>query len=248
MAQDNMIYGIHAVMAALDHQPENILAIFSQKDSDNPRLHPIFKKAQTLGYTVQTISSAKMEKLAGSNHHQGIAASVRAAKSMDEKSLLAFVRDTDKNLLLLVLEGVQDPHNLGACIRSAEALGVDAVIVPKDNTAPLNATVSKAACGAMQTLKVVQVSNLARCLDSLQSEGVWVIGTSGSAKSDLSQVNLTKRVAIVMGSEGKGLKRLTLDKCDEIVKIPLTGTVSSLNVSVATGICLYECVRQRAGR
>lgn len=245
MAQESIIYGIHAVMAAFDHHPENILAVFCQKGSDNPRLQAIFKKADALGVTVQSVSAAKLEKLAGASHHQGIAASVRAVKAPDEKGLFAFIKETDKNLLLLVLEGVQDPHNLGACLRSAEALGVDAVVLPKDNTAPLNATVSKAACGALQTLKVVQVSNLARCLEGLQSEGVWVIGTSGSAKSDLSQVNLSKRVAIVMGSEGKGLKRLTLEKCDEVVKIPLMGTVNSLNVSVATGICLYECRRQR---
>lgn len=245
MAQESIIYGIHAVSAALEHHPENILAIFSQKDSENPRLQPLFKQAQRLGYTVQSVSAAKMEKLAGSTHHQGIAASVRASKGLDEKALLNFVKKSDANLLLLVLEGVQDPHNLGACLRSAEALGVDAVILPKDNTAPLNATVSKAACGADQTLKIVQVSNLVRCLESLQSEGVWVIGTSGNVETDLTQVKIGRRVAIIMGSEGKGLKRLTLEKCDEVVKIPLVGTVSSLNVSVATGICLYECVRQR---
>lgn len=245
MAQDSMIYGIHAVSAALDHHPENILALFCQKDADNPRLQPLLNKAQQLGYTVQTVSPSKMEKLAGSSHHQGIAASLRPNKAQDEKALLTHLKNTDEKTLLLVLEGVQDPHNLGACLRSAEALGVDAVILPKDNTAPLNATVSKAACGADQTLKIIQVSNLARCLENLQAEGVWIVGTSGEASTDLTSVKLGKRVAIVMGSEGKGLKRLTLEKCDETVRIPLVGTVSSLNVSVATGICLYECYRQR---
>lgn len=238
---ENKIYGIHAVAAILEHHPENILVIFCQKETDNPRLRAIVEQAKNQGFTLQYVSPAKLEKLANSNHHQGVVASVRLPQSFDEKALLAWVKQTEKDLCLLVLEGVQDPHNLGACLRSAEALGVDAVILPKDNTAPLNATVSKAACGADQTLKIVQVSNLVRCLAALQAEGVWVIGTSGNTAKAISTIKFPKRVALVMGSEGKGLKRLTLETCDEVVKIPLTGQVSSLNVSVATGIVIYEC-------
>lgn len=239
---ENKIYGIHAVAAILDHHPENILVIFCQKETDNPRLRRLLEQAQAQGFTLQHVSAAKLEKLAHSPHHQGIVVSVREAKAFDEKALLAWVKQTEKKICLLVLEGVQDPHNLGACLRSAEALGVDAVILPKDNTAPLNATVSKAACGAEQTLKIVHVSNIVRCLENLQSEGVWVIGTSGSASKMLGEIRFPKRVALVMGSEGKGLKRLTLETCDEVVKIPLVGQVSSLNVSVATGIFIYQCV------
>jgi len=245
MANETTIYGIHAVAAALEHHPENVLAIFCQQDADNSRLQPILKRAKQLGFTVQAISLAKMEKLAGNSPHQGIAATLRSTRTQDEKSLLKSINDSDEPILILVLEGVQDPHNLGACLRSAEALGVQAVILPKDNSAPLNATVSKAACGADQTLSIVQVSNLVRCLESLKEAGVWIIGTSGNVDQSIDKVTLPKRVAIVMGSEGKGLKRLTLETCDEIVKIPLTGSVSSLNVSVATGICLYEWHRQR---
>lgn len=239
-----MIYGIHAIKAILEHHPENILVIFCQKETDNPRLHALLEQAQAQGFSPQHISAAKLEKLANSPHHQGIVASVRAAKSFDEKALLAWVKQAEKNICLLVLEGIQDPHNLGACLRSAEALGVDAVILPKDNTAPLNATVSKAACGAEQTLKIVPVSNVVRCLEQLQAEGVWVMGTSGSASKMISEIKFPKRVALVMGSEGKGLKRLTLETCDEVVKIPLVGQVSSLNVSVATGIFIYACLAQ----
>lgn len=240
-----MIYGIHAVKAILEHHPENILVIFCQKETNNPRLLALLEQAQRQGFSLQHVSVPKLEKLANSPHHQGIVVSVRAGKSFDEKALLAWVKQAEKKICLLVLEGIQDPHNLGACLRSAEALGVDAVILPKDNTAPLNATVSKAACGAEQTLKIVFVSNVVRCLENLQVEGIWVIGTSGSALKTISAIKFPQRVALVMGSEGKGLKRLTLEICDEIVKIPLVGQVSSLNVSVATGIFIYECIRSR---
>lgn len=240
MANETLIYGIHPVMAALQHHPENVLAIFCEKDTKNPRLKPIFQLAEESGLTIQTVSSSKIEKMAGGTQHQGIVATLKASRTLDEKSLIGLLKDEDKKLLFLVLEGVQDPHNLGACLRSAEALGVDAIIIPKDNSAPLNATVSKAASGAMETLSIVMVTNVVRCLEALKKEGMWVVGTSDKGAKEIHQIKLPKRMVLVMGSEGKGLKRLTLETCDEVVQIPLKGTVNSLNVSVATGICLYE--------
>ena len=243
MSQENIIYGIHAVSAALDHHPENILVIFREKGEVNSRLQALITQAEKLGYRLQEVSGAKLEKLTGTKHHQGVAASARAGKTFDEKALFTLVKEKEDSLLLLVLENIQDPHNLGACLRSAEAFGVDAVILPKDNSAPLNATVSKAACGAVETLRIVSVSNLVRCLKQLQEEGVWIMGTSDKAKKSISEVKSSKRLALVMGSEGKGLKRLTLETCDEVVSIPLKGKVNSLNVSVATGICLFHVTR-----
>lgn len=245
MTEKNIICGVHALDAALEHHPESILALFCEKANQNPRVKALLNKAQEQGLTVQYISATKLDTLTGSHHHQGIAATVRAKKGMDEKALIALLASSNEPVVLLVLEGVQDPHNLGACLRNAEAFGAKAVIVPKDHCAPLNATVSKSACGALETLNVVQVSNLVRCLEALKAEGVWVIGTSDKAVDAIHSIALPKRCAIVMGSEGKGLKALTLKTCDNVVAIPLSGQVNSLNVSVATGVCLYEWVRQR---
>lgn len=245
MAQVKIIYGMHAVLAALEHHPENVLALFCQEKEESSRLKELLAKAKTKALDVQTVSRSKLDKLTATSHHQGIAAKMRAQVTLGEKALIEWLEETPKKPLLLILDGVQDPHNLGACLRSAEALGVDWVVIPKANSAPLNATVSKVACGADQVLPVVEVSNLVRFIKQIQDKGVWVIGTAAEASTALSTIDFTRSIAIVMGAEGKGAKRLTLESCDEIAKIPLKGTVSSMNVSVAAGICLYECVRQR---
>lgn len=246
MAQPKIIYGIHAVSAALTYQGQNILALYCQEKSDNKRLSEIFAQAQQLGIEIQPITKTKLDKLTESEHHQGIAAQVRPTPTLDEKAIYHRIEQAIKTPLLLLLEGIQDPHNLGACLRSAQALGVDYVIVPKVNTAPLNATVSKAACGADQLLPIVPVSNLVRFIEQIKERGVWVVGTAADASLDLTQAAHKRPLAWVMGTEGKGIKRLTLTHCDEVVKIPLMGAIESLNVSVATGICLYETVRQRS--
>jgi 23S rRNA (guanosine2251-2'-O)-methyltransferase len=147
--------------------------------------------------------------------------------------------------LLLILDGVTDPHNLGACLRTADAAGVDAVIAPKDNSAPLNATVRKVACGAAEVVPYIQVTNLARTMKDIQGRGIWITGTAGEAEQSVYQANLTGPVALVMGAEGKGMRRLTRENCDYLINLPMAGSVSSLNVSVATGVCLFEAVRQR---
>lgn len=244
MAKTIIIFGIHAVMAALDHHPENILNLYCQERSDD-RFKQLCESAKAAGIHPQYRTRVQIDKLVQSSHHQGVAAEIRLKQMSDERALYSWVEATDQSFLFLILEGIQDPHNLGACLRSAEALGVNWVIIPKSQSVPLNATVSKVACGADQTLSIVEASNLVRVMEHLKALGVWIVGTSGEAEKTIAQVDLTRKVALVMGTEDKGLKRLSLATCDEVAKIPLVGSVSSLNVSVATGICLYEAVRQR---
>jgi 23S rRNA (guanosine2251-2'-O)-methyltransferase len=245
MAATKVIYGFHAVLAAIEHHPENVLNVYAQVKEESARLKNLLAKAQNHDIHIETVSATKLDKLTQTSHHQGIAAKIRSNQTIDEKGIYRFLETTDKKPLLLLLEGIQDPHNLGACIRSAEALGVDFIVIPKAQSATMTPTVSKIACGADQTLPVVEITNMVRFIEQIQQLGVWVVGTSGSATQPLAKASLTRPTALVMGAEGKGLKRLTLEKCDEVAKIPLTGTVASLNVSVATGICLYEVLRQR---
>ncbi|MBS0288207.1 MAG: 23S rRNA (guanosine(2251)-2'-O)-methyltransferase RlmB [Proteobacteria bacterium] len=246
MANASIIYGVHAVMAALEHHPESLLTIYCETGEISARIKHLIEKANQHGIAIENMATTKLDKLTESTHHQGIAAKVKALAPKTEKDILTWLENTDKKPLLLILEGIQDPHNLGACLRSAEALGVDFVILPKDNSAPINALVSKISCGATLTLPVVVCANIVRFIEQIQKRDIWVVGTSGHAEIVLSQAALTRKVAIVMGTEDKGLKRLTIEACDEVVKIPLLGTVESLNVSVATGIALYEVLRQRS--
>jgi 23S rRNA (guanosine2251-2'-O)-methyltransferase len=185
-----------------------------------------------------------LDDKAKGEQHQGIIARVKEGKKYNEKDLDQIIASSDTPFLL-VLDGVTDPHNLGACLRNADAAGVDAIIVPKDKSAKLNGTARKVACGAAETVPLVQVTNLARTLRDIKEMGVWVVGTAGETDIEVFDAKLTGPMAIVMGAEGSGMRRLTREHCDELVKIPMVGTVSSLNVSVATGICLFEVLRQR---
>jgi 23S rRNA (guanosine2251-2'-O)-methyltransferase len=245
MAQTKLIYGVHAVLAILEHQPETVLSLYCQTSADPARFDSLFSLAEKNHFTIQPISKDKLSKMVESDHHQGIAAKVKVQATGTEREVYDWLETLELSPLLLILEGIQDPHNLGACLRSAEGLGVDKIILSKNNTAPLNATVSKVACGADQRLSIVTVSNINRFITQIQKRGVWVVATTAEGERPLMNCNLSKPTAIVMGAEGKGLKSSTLEACDERVAIPLLGTVASLNVSVATGICLYECLRQR---
>jgi 23S rRNA (guanosine2251-2'-O)-methyltransferase len=247
MASSKIIYGFHAVLAALDHHPENVLNVYTQVKEESARLKNLIIKTQEHDIHIESVSATKLDKLTQTSHHQGVAAKVRQSELKDEKTIYDWLKTTEKKPLLLLLEGVQDPHNLGACLRSSEALGVDFVVIPKMQSASLSPLVSKIACGADQSLPVVEITNMVRFIEQIKELGVWVVGTSGDAPIALSTASFTRSLALVMGAEGKGLKRLTLEKCDEVAKIPLLGTVASLNVSVATGICLYEVMRQRLG-
>jgi 23S rRNA (guanosine2251-2'-O)-methyltransferase len=243
MSKDQVIYGVHAVMSALRHHPENvlILQVFSQRR--DKRLEELLALAYKAGIAVENVSRQVLDKQAGGGRHQGVIARVRQSqRSVDLGELLQALTGP---ALILVLDGVQDPHNLGACLRTAEAAGVDAVIVPKDKSVGLTAVARKAASGAAETITYIEVTNLARSLEHLKQAGVWITGADGDAEASLYDMDFSGPTALVLGAEGKGLRRLTKDHCDHLAHIPMRGSVASLNVSVATGVCLFEAVRQR---
>ena len=243
---NELIYGIHAVTALLERQPERFLEAWVLKGREDERLLPLLNELQRCGVSIQLVTRKTLDDKAEGAIHQGIIARIREGKKYDEQDLWALL-DQQKQPFLLILDGVTDPHNLGACLRNADAAGVHALIVPRDKSVTLTGTARKVACGAAETVPFIQVTNLARTLRELQERGVWVVGTGGEADHDLYQSKLTGPLALVMGAEGAGMRRLTRENCDELISIPMAGAVSSLNVSVATGVCLFEAIRQRRG-
>lgn len=243
MAQRTAVYGFHAVTARIRHRPESIHQILFDRNRRDPRLKRLLVAAAESGVATRSATSEELDEQAGSRRHQGVVALVDALsepRRLDE--VLESLTDT---ALILVLDGVKDPHNLGACLRVADALGAHAVVAPKDRAVGLTATVEKVASGAAQTVPYIVVTNLARELKAMNERGIWTVGASQDATAELTACDLTRPVALVLGAEGEGLRRLTQRTCDELVAIPMTGTVESLNVSVAAGICLYEASRQR---
>ncbi|NDJ59172.1 23S rRNA (guanosine(2251)-2'-O)-methyltransferase RlmB [Enterobacteriaceae bacterium 4M9] len=239
------IYGIHAVQALLERAPERFQQVFILKGREDKRLMPLIHALEAQGVAIQVASRQWLDEKADGAVHQGIIALVKPGRQYQENDLPDLVAAQDRPFLL-ILDGVTDPHNLGACLRSADAAGVHAVIVPRDRSAQLNATAKKVACGAAETVPLIRVTNLARTMRLLQEEhNVWLVGTAGEADHTLFQSKLNGPLALVMGAEGEGMRRLTREHCDELISIPMAGSVSSLNVSVATGICLFEAVRQR---
>ncbi|MFZ9039096.1 MAG: 23S rRNA (guanosine(2251)-2'-O)-methyltransferase RlmB [Gammaproteobacteria bacterium] len=238
----SFIYGIHAISRRLTQAPQHCLALFCI-DKPNPRLLKLIDQAREAGVEVTLESRARLSERCGSDKHQGCVLETRASEPVT--SLAQCLTGINDRTLLLVLDGVQDPHNLGACLRTADACGVDALIIPKDRSVKLNPTVRKVAAGAAETVPLIEVTNIARCLKDLQQAGVWIYGTSDSAEASLYDHDYAGPVALVMGAEGAGLRRLTLESCDHLVKLPMLGQVESLNVSVATGVCLYEILRSR---
>lgn len=245
MSKKVAIFGLHPARAILEQQPERLVEIFVTRERQDKPLQEIVSLAQRLGVRVQFVPKATLDKKTDGGNHQGILITATAVPPLNEHDLDRLCEEAGARAFFLVLDGVTDPHNLGACIRTADAAGVTAVIVPKDKSASITPIVSKVACGAAETVPFVQVTNLARTLRQLQERQVWVIGTAGEATRTLYNVDMRGAVALVMGAEGDGMRRLTRETCDELIRIPLLGTVSSLNVSVATGVCLYEVVRQR---
>lgn len=241
---NEFIYGIHAVKAVLERDPVRFIEAYVLKGRQDERLMPVLNELTQIGVSIQQMNRKTLDDKARGANHQGIIAKVKPAKQLNENDLDSILSQHAQPLLL-ILDGVTDPHNLGACLRNADAAGVAAVIVPKDRSAPLTATVSKVACGAAETVPLVRVTNLARTMRSLQEQGIWIAGTAGEATHDIYQAKLDGPLAIVMGAEGDGMRRLTRETCDDLIKIPMAGSVSSLNVSVASGICLFEAVRQR---
>ncbi|MCS0029645.1 23S rRNA (guanosine(2251)-2'-O)-methyltransferase RlmB [Vibrio alginolyticus] len=241
---NEFIYGIHAVKAVLKREPERFIEAYVLKGRQDDRLMPILNDLQVCGVSIQQMTRKTLDDKARGANHQGIIARVKPAKQLNENDIDDILAQHESPLLL-VLDGVTDPHNLGACLRNADAAGAAAIIVPKDRSAPMNATVSKVACGAAEVVPLIRVTNLARTMRTLQEKGIWFVGTAGEATHDIYQAKLTGPLAIVMGAEGDGMRRLTRETCDDLIKIPMAGSVSSLNVSVASGICLFEAVRQR---
>lgn len=242
-------FGYHAVESVIRHEPGRIQALHVQADRQDKRMQSLLALARNQGVTVVTCARSDLDALVD-GRHQGVLAVLHPSRTagsagMMLESALAERIARAVSPLILILDGVTDPHNLGACLRSADAAGVTAVIFPKDKSADVTDVARKVASGAAETVPWVRVTNLARTIDSLKQAGVWIIGTDGEAHESLYERDLTGPCAIVLGSEGSGMRRLTRDLCDFTVKLPMAGAVSSLNVSVAAGVCLFEAVRQR---
>lgn len=241
--KQELIYGLHAVQSLLKSAPQRAQELLVLRGRDDQRVQKVVQQVRGLGLPVRLQTRAELDALCDGNH-QGVALYATPGKLHDEHYLWELL-ESQAEPFLLVLDGVTDPHNLGACLRSADAAGVQAVIIPKDNSASLNETVRKVACGAAESVPLIPVTNLARTLRALQDKGVWIVGTAGESTTSIFEAPLRGPLAVVMGAEGKGMRRLTKEHCDHLAYIPMAGTVSSLNVSVAAGVCLFEAVRQR---
>lgn len=239
---EHWVYGVHAVRSLLQRNASQVLSVYVQPATKSfAELEALFAQH---ALEVVHVSREQLDKWV-EGVHQGVAAKIRPLEPCSEAELLRLLEGLHEPPLLLVLDGVTDPHNLGACLRSADASGAHAVIIPKDKSASLSATVRKVACGAAEVVPVVAVTNLARTLRRLQEQGLWLYGTAADASQELYDVDFKGGSAIIMGNEGKGMRRLTRDTCDVLMSLPLHGTVSSINVSVAAGVCLFEARRQR---
>ncbi|NVK21229.1 MAG: 23S rRNA (guanosine(2251)-2'-O)-methyltransferase RlmB [Kangiellaceae bacterium] len=241
-----IVYGIHAVEVLLKRNSDKVEKVFMQKNRHDQRSHKLVKLAQSKNISVIQKERHELDEMTD-QRHQGVIAVCQALKQKNyhEKHIPELLNNLVGDSFILILDGVTDPHNLGACLRSADAAGVNMVIAPKDNAASITDVVRKVACGAAEAVPFIPVTNLSRTIKQLQEKGIWVYGTAGEAEQDIYQANMTGPIAIVMGAEGDGMRRLTKENCDHLIKIPMAGEVSSLNVSVATGVTLFEVVRQR---
>lgn len=243
MSGKRVLAGFHAVTARLRHAPESIEALYVDADRRDGRMQQLLARAEAAGVRVTIADPMRLQRLAGGSTHQGVIA--LCAEAQRASSLDDVLGGVDARTLLLLLDGVTDPRNLGACMRTAEAAGAQAVIVPRDRSASLTPVVAAAAAGAAESLPLVAVTNLARAMDEIRDAGVWIVGATGDAGKSIYDIDLTGPVAWALGAEGPGLRRLTREKCDWLARIPLAGRTESLNVSVATGVCLFETLRQR---
>jgi 23S rRNA (guanosine2251-2'-O)-methyltransferase len=244
---DSIVFGLHAVRMLLERHPKRVSGIWLQRGREDQRTGEIMGLAREQQIKIEHKSVQELDQLAGGERHQGVIAHIVPSSTLGEGALDDILDAAGPKPLVLVLDGVQDPHNLGACMRTADAMGVCAVVVPRERAAGLSPTVRKVAAGAAETVPLVQVVNLSRTLKWLKERGLWTVGADGDAEKSVHDVDLKGPLAIVMGAEGAGLRRLTRENCDVLIKIPMRGTVESLNVSVATGVVLYEAARQRGG-
>lgn len=249
MATDTeIVFGLHAVQAALTQHPESVLVLWLDRARQDHRLQQVLDSARIAGVAVNRVTARELDRLTAAARHQGVVVRMRVAKRLGEHDLAALLTGLDSPPLLLVLDGVTDPHNLGACLRSADGAGAHAVIAPRDRACGLTSVVRKVASGAAETLPFIQVTNLARTLRSLQARGIWVVGAAGESAQTPYELDLSGPLALVLGAEGRGLRRLTREACDAVAGLPMHGQIDSLNVSVSAGIFLYEALRQRQGR
>lgn len=239
------LFGIHAVQAALDYSPQNIRRAWVDSQRLDARLKQVIDDLVALGITPEKTERKKLERMADGKNHQGIMVAVELPAMLSEDRLKQDVEALNETAFYLVLDQVQDPHNLGACLRTADAVGAHGIIVTKDNAAGITPTVCKVASGAAETVPVYQVTNLARVLRWMKEQNIWIMGAAGEAKQTIYDMQLDMPLALVMGAEGTGMRHLTRQHCDFLVKIPMAGQVESLNVSVAAGVMLYEVFRQK---
>ena len=244
MSQELWLIGTHPVQTALERHPQRVLELRVVRGDPERRLSALLDTAKRAGIAIQRVDIQSLNKLAGADRHQGIAARFRPLPVLNDGDLPELLKRSD-NPLLLILDQVQDPHNLGACLRVAAASGVDAVVVPKDRAAGLTPAVHRASAGTSLMVPLVQVTNLARCMEQLKASGVWIAGAAGEAEQTLYQHDYRGPFAFVLGAEGEGMRKLTREKCDHLIRIPMAAGVESLNVSVAAGVCLFEALRQR---
>lgn len=243
--KSSKLFGLHSVQAALDYSPNKIHKAWVDTGRQDKRLTQAIDNLLDLGIEPEKVDRKKLDRLAENNNHQGIVIEVEMPAELSESDLKTAVENLTETAFFLVLDNVQDPHNLGACLRTADATGVHGVIITKDNATGITPTVCKVASGAAETVPVYQVTNLARTLRWLKGEGLWIMGAAGETAQTIYSTDFSVPMALVVGTEGKGLRRLTKEQCDVLVSVPMLGKVESLNLSVATGVLLYEAVRQR---
>lgn len=246
-SKQDYVYGIHAVKAVVDSEPERIIEVYILKGREDAKFNALVSEITDLGLRVNTVSRKALDDKVFGGVHQGIVAKIKSSKILTDHELLDYL-DKKETPFLLILDNVTDPHNLGACLRIADGAGVDAIICPRDKSAALTGVAKKVACGAAESVPVFYVTNLARTMKELKDRDIRIIGTAGETEKVIYDVELLGPLAIVMGSEDLGMRRITRENCDELVKIPMLGQVPSLNVSVATGICVFEALRQRLNR
>ena len=245
MSKSIYIFGFHSLESLLKNNPESVLKVFIQIGRNDSRVLDVLEELYIHKITISKIEKNKLDQLAKGETHQGVISEIILPPLPGENALIEAVKNSSIKPLILILDSIQDPRNLGACLRSANAAGVDFVVINKDGSAPISSLVHKASTGAINSLKIFQVTNLVRTIKAIQKEGLWVIGLDGEASTSIYNINLRDATAIVMGTEGKGIRLLIKKTCDQLTTIPMSGDVESLNVSVATGIALFEATRQR---
>jgi len=245
MSKTIKIFGFHGIESVIKSNPENVIKVFLQKGRKDKRISDLTESLYLQKIPLSIIDKSKLDKISKGETHQGVITEIIIPPILNEQSFFQSIAEFDQKLMILILDSIQDPRNLGACLRSANAAGVSHVIINKDGSAPINSLVHRTSAGAINSLQIFHVTNLSRTIKQIQERDIWVVGLDGNTQSSIYNVNLTGSIAIVVGSEGKGIRPLIKKTCDQLVCIPMSGNIESLNVSVATAISLFEIKRQR---